>query len=55
MVKDSKAGFKMVKEEFKNLKKTATGYMKPGEKEPKTKNAYDYAQLDQTNKTAGKE
>ena len=34
MVKDSKAGFKMVKNEFKNLKKTATGYMKSSEKEP---------------------
>lgn len=45
MVKDSKEGYKMVKQEFGKMKKSATGYMKSTDKE-QAKNAYDYAQLD---------
>lgn len=33
MLKDGKDGLKMVKEEFKNLKKSAKDYMKPVDKE----------------------
>ena len=54
MVKDSKEGFKMVKKGVSNLKKSAKDYMQPSDKE-QTKNAYQYAQLDQSNKTAGKD
>lgn len=45
MLKDSKEGLKMVKQEYKNIKASAKEYLKPTDKE-KTNNAYDYAQLD---------
>lgn len=54
MLKDSKAGLKMAKQEFGKLKKYAMKTSDDKEKEM-NKNAYDYAQLDQTNKVAGKE
>ena len=45
MVKDSKEGYKMVKQEFGKMKKSATGYMKSTDNKEQAKNAYDYAQL----------
>ena len=57
MLKDGKAGFKMVKQEFGKIKKSAVAAMKSTDEKEQAmnKNAYDYAQLDQTNKVAGKE